>query len=64
MKSKPKPLPKTHEVAICPMCGLDFPERDAKTEPVYTCAECGIEGFDCCVAGTNTLCALCWETKR
>ena len=49
----------TKVVATCPMCGMDFPSRDAANEPVYMCTECGSEGFDCCVAGHNSTCPDC-----
>jgi hypothetical protein len=49
--------------AKCTHCGMEFPDRDAKTEPVYVCVGCGAEGFDCCVPGNNALCNECQEAK-
>lgn len=45
--------------ATCPKCGLEFEDRDPATEPVYECAVCGAEGFDCCVPGNNAVCEDC-----
>ena len=46
-------------LAICPNCGLEFPDRDFDKEPTYHCVECGVEGYDCCVPGNNTRCVEC-----
>lgn len=53
----------SHEAAICPTCGTEYPERDAKTEAEYECVECGAIGFDCCVPGKNSRCSDC-EAKQ
>ncbi len=51
-----------NELATCPNCYLEFPDRDAKTEPIYTCVECGAKGYDCCIPGNNSVCANCEES--
>jgi len=46
----------------CPNCGLEREKNFADDpEPIYTCVECGKQGFDCCVAGTHTICNECDE---
>jgi predicted RNA-binding Zn-ribbon protein involved in translation (DUF1610 family) len=55
-------MAKNKEIAKCPMCGLEFPNRDAKTEAVYSCVECGAEGYDCCVPGNNAFCPDCGDS--
>jgi DNA-directed RNA polymerase subunit RPC12/RpoP len=45
----------------CPMCGSRYPEREPE-EP-YACTECGGEGLDCCVPGSNSICVNC-ETRE
>lgn len=57
-------MAKNNEVATCPNCGSEYPERDIENEPVYECTQCGIEGFDCCVAGNNALCEECLDEQN
>jgi hypothetical protein len=45
--------------ATCPMCGSAYDNRDTKSEPIYTCIECGRKGFDCCIAGSRAKCENC-----
>lgn len=59
--SKSEPITPTTVLAVCPSCGLDFPDRDAKTEPEYECTECGKIGYDCCVPGKGMRCNGCQE---
>lgn len=59
MSDKRKGKAEENLETICPSCGNERPEGDA----VYECVDCGLEGFDCCVAGRNALCESC-ATKR
>ena len=53
----------SQDIATCPNCGLESPDRSADDEPVYVCVECGMEGYDCCVPGKNAKCVECEEAK-
>lgn len=55
-----KPVKKTEQKEMCPACGNKRMPDDAH---VYECPECGKNGFDCCVPGSNTLCWECDEPE-
>ena len=60
-KKKVVEMKKPTKTVLCPNCGMV--ERE-EGEPVYACVECGKQGFDCCVAGTNTICNECEEREK
>ena len=50
----------SNEKPKCPNCGLESVDENPAT---YECSECGVEGFDCCVPGTNSLCSDCEDKE-
>ena len=53
----PRPEPSGDATTTCPMCGSEYPEREP--EAPYECAECGGQGLDCCIPGSNAICVEC-----
>lgn len=52
-------MPDIPDVPECPCCGKDYHDDSCEFPVVYTCAECGIEGFACCLESNEDVCPDC-----